>query len=190
MSSHEFPEFLQVPGEAMTHSKTIWITVAAPTPIGSIWLALSEQGLVAVSLWNDGAGFRRWVVEMTGGEVMEDEAKTGDAAAQIIAYLNGSRHTFDLPIDWSVMSRAQADILRLVQAIPYGQKRTYGDIARELGQPGAARAVGRANATNPMPLVIPCHRVVGSDGKLHGFSAPGGLETKAWLLRLEGSWLL
>lgn len=174
----------------MKQTKTIWIAAAAPTPIGPVWLALSERGLVAVSLWDDEAGFRTWVAQMTGGELVEDEAKTGDAAAQIIAYLNGTRQTFDLPIDWSAMSPAQADILRRVHAIPYGQKRTYGDIARELGQPGAARAVGRANATNPMPLVIPCHRVVGSDGKLHGFSAPGGLETKAWLLRLEGSWLL
>lgn len=174
----------------MSQQETIWITAAAPTPIGPIWLALSERGLVAVSLWDDEANFRARVAQLTGGEVVRDEEKTGDAAAQIIAYLNGSRHTFDLPIDWSVLSPAQAEILRLVHAIPYGQKRTYGDIARELGKPGAARAVGRANATNPMPLVIPCHRVLGSDGKLHGFSAPGGLETKAWLLRLEGSWLL
>lgn len=174
----------------MINSKSIWITAAAPTPIGPIWLALSERGLVAVSLWDDEANFRTRVAQLSGGEVIRDEMKTGDAAAQIIAYLNGSRHAFDLPIDWSVLSPAQAEILRLVHAIPYGEKRTYGDIARELGKPGAARAVGRANATNPMPLVIPCHRVLGSDGKLHGFSAPGGLETKAWLLRLEGSWLL
>jgi methylated-DNA-[protein]-cysteine S-methyltransferase len=174
----------------MSQQKTIWIAAAAPTPIGPIWLALSERGLVAVSLWDDEANFRARVAQLTGGEVVRDEVKTEDAAAQIIAYLNGSRHTFDLPIDWSVLSTAQAEILRLVHAIPYGEKRTYGDIARELGKPGAARAVGRANATNPMPLVIPCHRVLGSDGKLHGFSAPGGLETKAWLLRLEGSWLL
>lgn len=174
----------------MSTRKTIWITAAAPTPIGPVWLALSERGLVGVSLWDDEANFRARVAQLTGGEIVSDEEKTGDAAAQIIAYLNGTRHAFDLPIDWSVLSPAQAEILRLVHVIPYGEKRTYGDIARELGKPGAARAVGRANATNPMPLVIPCHRVLGSDGKLHGFSAPGGLETKAWLLRLEGSWLL
>lgn len=119
-----------------------------------------------------------------------DQGKVGDAAAQMLAFLNKERQSFDLPIDWSFMSASQAEILRRVQAIPYGQKRTYGDIAQDLGKPGAARAVGRANATNPMPIIIPCHRVLGSDGKLHGFSAPGGLETKAWLLRQEGSWLI
>jgi methylated-DNA-[protein]-cysteine S-methyltransferase len=174
----------------MSNAKTIWIAAAAPTPIGPVWLALSERGLVAVSLWDDEAKFRVRVAEFTGGEVVKDEEKVADAAAQIIAYLNHERQAFDLPIDWSVLSPSQAEILHRVYAIPYGEKRSYGDIARELGKPGAARAVGRANATNPMPLVIPCHRVLGSDGKLHGFSAPGGLETKAWLLRLEGSWLI
>jgi methylated-DNA-[protein]-cysteine S-methyltransferase len=74
--------------------------------------------------------------------------------------------------------------------VPFGRQSTYREIAEQLGQPGAVRAVGRANATNPIPIVIPCHRILGADGKLHGYSAPGGLETKAWLLRHEGSWLL
>jgi methylated-DNA-[protein]-cysteine S-methyltransferase len=80
--------------------------------------------------------------------------------------------------------------LRAVHAIPYGRLSTYGEIAAQIGNPKSVRAVGRANATNPIPIVIPCHRVIGSDGKLHGYGAPGGLETKAWLLRMEGSWLL
>ncbi len=67
---------------------------------------------------------------------------------------------------------------------------TYADVAQQIGQPKAVRAVGRANATNPMPIIIPCHRVLGSDGRLHGYGGPGGLDTKAWLLRLEGAWLL
>lgn len=84
----------------------------------------------------------------------------------------------------------QQEALQVVSEIDYGRTRTYGDIARQLGKPKAVRAVGRANATNPMPIIIPCHRVLGADGRLHGFSAPGGVETKAWLLRLEGSWLI
>ena len=93
-------------------------------------------------------------------------------------------------MDWSVLTPFQAEVLQAVYTIPYGRLLTYKDIAEQIGKPGAVRAVGRANATNPMPIIIPCHRVLGADGKLHGYSAPGGLETKAWLLRLEGSWLL
>jgi O-6-methylguanine DNA methyltransferase len=75
----------------------------------------------------------------------------------------------------------------VVYAIPYGEVLTYADIAAQIGHPHASRAVGRANATNPMPLVIPCHRVIGRDGKLHGYGGRGGLQTKEWLLRMEGA---
>lgn len=107
-------------------------------------------------------------------------------ASQVMEYLAGERKVFKLPIDWSFMTPFQQKVLRVVYAIPYGQYKTYGDIAALVNKPGAARAVGSANAHNPVPLVIPCHRVVGTDRKLHGFSAPGGLATKEWLLRLEG----
>jgi methylated-DNA-[protein]-cysteine S-methyltransferase len=116
--------------------------------------------------------------------------KIAAAAGQIGAYLRREREAFDLQIDWSVLTPFQELALRAVFAIPYGQLSSYGEIARQIGKPRAVRAVGRANATNPMPIVIPCHRVLGSDGKLHGYGAPGGLETKAWLLRLEGNRLI
>ncbi len=88
------------------------------------------------------------------------------------------------------MTPFQIEALQKVYEIEYGRTLTYGDVAKQLDKPGASRAVGRANATNPMPIIVPCHRVLGSDGKLHGYGGPGGLETKAWLLRLEGSWLI
>ena len=123
-------------------------------------------------------------------DIVEEPARGGAAAAQILGYFRKELAAFTLPIDWHFMQPFQRKALNLVAAIPYGQWRTYGDIAQELGQPGAARAVGRANATNPLIIIIPCHRVLGSDGKLHGYGGPGGIETKAWLLRHEGAYLI
>ncbi len=114
-----------------------------------------------------------------------------EAAAQIQEYLDGGLTHFDLPIDWEVVHGFYRDALQLCYAIPYGRTRTYGDIAIELGKPSAtARAVGTAMARNPIPVIIPCHRVVGKDGKLQGYSGPRGIETKAALLHLEGARML
>ena len=163
------------------------------TPVGTIWVAGSDAGLAAVSLWDGETRFAGEVVRLTGA-APDTTAPPGPvvaaALAQLAAYLRGERRDFDLPLDWSTMTPFQRAALARVCAVPYGQTSTYGTIADELGQPGAVRAVGRANATNPLPIIIPCHRILGADGKLHGYGARGGLETKAWLLRLEGSWLL
>jgi methylated-DNA-[protein]-cysteine S-methyltransferase len=90
-------------------------------------------------------------------------------------------------VDWSLLRPFQQSVLRATYAIPFGETRTYKEIAEQVGHPNAARAVGRAEATNPMPLVLPCHRVIGMDGKLHGYGMAEGLITKAWLLKLEGA---
>lgn len=167
--------------------KAVRISSLAETPLGQVWAALSEQGLVAVSV---DVGRETFVGELRrmGFEVVEGGSQAVEAAlAQIGEYLAGVRREFDLPVDWSVMTSFQQEALLATLAIPYGQVTTYGDLARSLGRPGAARAVGRAEATNPLPLVIPCHRVLGSDGGLHGYGAGRGLETKAWLLELEGA---
>ena len=111
--------------------------------------------------------------------------ETGNFPRQIQEYLSGERTTFDLEIDWTLITPFQRQVLELQLAIPYGETRTYGQLASQLGKPRAFRAVGRAGATNPVPLIIPCHRVVGSDGSLRGYGAPGGIQTKAWLLALE-----
>jgi O-6-methylguanine DNA methyltransferase len=153
--------------------------------IGEIWVAVSERGLVGVEIGGGREAFVRKIGQLGFGEVVFDAQRTTEAARQIGEFLEGKRQSFDLQIDWSGMSPFQQQVLHATFAIPFGQTATYGEIARQIGKPAAARAVGRAEATNPMPLVIPCHRVIGADGGLHGYGAPGGLDTKAWLLRLE-----
>jgi methylated-DNA-[protein]-cysteine S-methyltransferase len=171
---------------ANMHTK-VYIGKLDSTPLGPIWAAVSGRGLVAVHISSTGDSLAHFVEKLGFAEIHMDPQHTASALGQISEYLEGKRQTFDIPIDWSVMTPFQQQALRATFAIPYGQVTSYGDLARQLGAPRAARAVGRAQATNPMPLVIPCHRVIGADGGLHGYGAGDGLETKAWLLRLEGA---
>jgi methylated-DNA-[protein]-cysteine S-methyltransferase len=100
-------------------------------------------------------------------------------------YFAGARRDFELPLDWSLISGFNRQVLReLASGVPYGAVVGYGDLAGRVGQPGAAQAVGTAMGANPLPVVVPCHRVVESDGGIGGFG--GGLETKRKLLALEG----
>lgn len=173
-----------------TSQGPIWIAELNGTYLGDIWTARSNAGLVAVDLWGIKERFVAGLKKMTCMPVEEDPHQLAEVTKQLQEYLVGARHHFEFAIDWSYMTSFQQTVLRIVLDIEYGRTQTYGDIARQLGKPKAVRAVGRANAANPMPIIIPCHRVLGSDGRLHGYSAPGGLETKARLLRLEGSWLI
>ncbi len=174
----------------MSAHTACWMGKLEESPVGPIWIAATEKGVCRVSLWPDRERFEAETARLTGCQPIFAPDRVRSAVEQLSAYFRKELTQFDLPIDWSVMTPFQEQALRAVYAIPYGRVCRYGDIARQVGKPKAVRAVGRANATNPIPIIIPCHRVLGSDGKLHGFSAPGGLETKAWLLRLEGSWLI
>ncbi|MFO7661232.1 MAG: methylated-DNA--[protein]-cysteine S-methyltransferase [Chloroflexota bacterium] len=163
------------------------------TPLGTIWAAANENGLVAVSLWEDADRFAKDLLRLTGEKshfLSNTNLSLTQALAELDAYLRGELRTFEVPIDWTILKTFQRQVLEHVYKVHYGQTSTYQAIADQLGKPGAVRAVGRANATNPMPIVIPCHRILGSDGKLHGYGARGGIETKARLLRMEGSWLI
>lgn len=166
--------------------ESIYIGEVTPTPLGPIWVAISERGLVAVEIGTSRTSFAHVLQHrFPGCEPVLDLNRASEAVEQIRCYLEGNRREFTLPIDWSGMTNFQQQALRLTLAVPYGQVTTYGKIASQMGLPRGARAVGRAEATNPMPLVIPCHRVLGTDGGLHGYGAPGGVKTKAWLLELE-----
>ena len=143
------------------------------TPLGL--MAVGEEGGAVVRLWLPGQPLPRLMPHQT--PLLER------AEGQIMEYLNHQRQVFDLSL-----SPAGTDFQKKVWAalsdIPYGQTRSYGDIARRIGCPGGARAVGMANHANPIPILIPCHRVVGAKGQLTGYA--GGLELKRALLALEG----
>lgn len=110
-----------------------------------------------------------------------------EAIRRIQAHVGGRVPSYeDLPVDLEAFRPFTRQVLEAVRRIPAGEVRTYAEVARAVGRPRAARAVARAVAANPLPLVIPCHRVVASSGGLGGFSAPGGVATKRWLLGLEG----
>ena len=154
--------------------------------LGSIWIACSERGLVAVEFGLSRSEFESALQRRTGLELRPSLSRVRGAASQIRRYLGGNLRRFDLQIDWStITSPFQRAVLKAVLSIPYGQTRTYAQIARQVGHPSAPRAIGQANATNPIPLVIPCHRVIGSDGSLRGYGGAGGVRTKAWLIGME-----
>lgn len=148
------------------------------TPVGDLRLAASDHGLIAVEWVHSQMDFDSYLLSAEP----ESLALFTD---QLQEYFEGTRREFTFPIDWSILRPFQKDALQRVFQIPYGETRTYAEIAIEINRPRAYRAVGRANATNPMPIVIPCHRLIGSDGKLHGYGGGEGLRTKEWLLKME-----
>jgi O-6-methylguanine DNA methyltransferase len=157
------------------------------TPIGKLWLAVSDLGLVAVETGLTQAEFESYLVKRFKRAVELAPERVREAAVQLNEYLYGRQRAFTLMIDWTVLRPFQQAVLQATSEIPYGETTTYKEIAERIGRPHAARAVGRAEATNPMPLVLPCHRVIGVDGKLHGYGLGDGVKTKEWLLKMEGA---
>jgi methylated-DNA-[protein]-cysteine S-methyltransferase len=164
---------------------SVWYDYVPRTPLGPLWVALSDQGLVAVHYGADTDWLKQ--VRARGFRRAERSAeKTVAARRQLLDYLQRRRTSFDLRVDWRGMRDFQRRVLLAALAVPRGQTATYADIARTIGRPKAARAVGQALGHNPMPIVVPCHRVVASDGSLRGYTGHRGIATKARLLQLEG----
>ncbi len=157
------------------------------SPLGPLHIAVSERGVVALSFGRPLSPFLEELERWTGLTPMRDQERVARAARQVREYLAGERAAFDLPLDLRLLTPFQRQVLQRVAALPRGQVATYGQVARWLGKPRAARAVGQALARNPIPLVIPCHRVLASDGSLGGYSGGRGLATKLRLLRMEGA---
>ncbi len=177
---------------AGTASRRVWLA-EGDSPFGVLRVAASEAGLCAVGLAEEGTHFAARVARAGWQVAAADDAPPpalvsdllAAALAQLDEYFAGERREFDLPLDLRAATAFDRRVLAAMAAIPYGQTRTYAGLARAIGSPGAARAVGHACGRNPLPLLLPCHRVVRSDGSLAGYGA-GGPEVKAALLALEG----
>ncbi len=146
-------------------------------PIGLITLSANQNVLTKVFL--DGARFEV-------NPKAHINSFLGVAKQQILEYLDGKRKAFDVALDWDQLHGFQLDVIKITIEIPFGETLTYGQIASLLKKPKASRAVGAALAHNPMPLLIPCHRVVAVDGHLTGYLGNKGITAKKWLLELEG----
>jgi methylated-DNA-[protein]-cysteine S-methyltransferase len=155
--------------------------------VGPLFVAVNDRGLVALDFGLSEQEFVARVSQRAKATLVRSDDQAAEALKQILEYLDGQRTTFDLPLDMSSLSEFQQRVLGVALKIPRGKVLTYGDVAKAIGKPQAARAVGQALGHNPVPIVIPCHRVLGSDGSLHGYSGGGGIQTKKWLLQLEGA---
>lgn len=157
------------------------------TSLGTVFVAVSQRGLIALNFGVSEDAFLASVEKRTGTRPDRAPERTREAEEQVAAYLTGERTRFDLPVDLVSLTDFQREVLEATAQIPRGQVTTYAEIARRIGRPKAYRAVGQALGNNPVPLVIPCHRVVAADGSLTGYSGGSGIKTKARLLELEGA---
>lgn len=151
-----------------------------PSPVGELKLVASDKGMVAILWENDRPG------RVKLGTMAEDAGHPVlvEAGRQIDAYFAGDLTRFDVPLDFKGTD-FQRSVWAALLAIPFGETRSYAEIARAIGRPSAVRAVGAANGRNPISIIAPCHRVIGSNGALTGFA--GGLKAKELLLGLEGA---
>jgi methylated-DNA-[protein]-cysteine S-methyltransferase len=157
-----------------------YVTNTVRSPLGTLTLIASDNGLAAILWENDRPGRVR--LEVLGEDAAHPVLR--ETERQLADYFAGRRRAFDIPLDFTG-TEFQKAVWRALLTIPFGETRSYAQIARQIGHPTAVRAVGAANGRNPISIVTPCHRVIGSSGKLTGFA--GGLDAKAFLLRLEGA---
>ncbi|MEP6973403.1 MAG: methylated-DNA--[protein]-cysteine S-methyltransferase [Actinomycetota bacterium] len=160
------------------------------SPIGELLVAVTSRGLAAVS-FEDEDGYREQLLARIAREIspriLSSRKATDEWRRELEEYFSARRTRFELRIDRRLIHGIARDVLQQTSKIPFGEVSTYGAVAKEIGHPTAARAVGRALGSNPIPIVIPCHRVIGASGKLTGYA--GGLDRKVTLLELEGSML-
>jgi methylated-DNA-[protein]-cysteine S-methyltransferase len=168
--------------EAEGVADVTWVEHDAPT--GRLLLAATDRGLVAVGLLHHEL-LLEVLSQKVSPRVVRGSSRLDAVRRQLDEYYAGQRHEFELPLDWALSTGFRRQILDELTKVPYGQVVSYRELATAAGSPKASRAVGSAMATNPLPIVVPCHRVIRTDGSLGGYG--GGLPMKQALLALEGA---
>jgi methylated-DNA-[protein]-cysteine S-methyltransferase len=157
-----------------------------PTPLGDLLLAATERGLVRVAFaGEDHDAVLQTLADRIGPRILRSPRRLEEAARQLDEYFAGHRRRFDVPLDRSLSKGFRLSVLEHLSEIGFGHTESYAEVARLVGNPKAVRAVGTACATNPLPVVVPCHRVLRTDGSLGGYL--GGIEAKTTLLALEAA---
>ncbi len=165
---------------------TIYLNTLQTEKLGLIGVAVTARGLRRLRMFQKNKkAFLVLNESYNGGEYIFSDQETEPVIEQLQAYLNYEIKGFSLPIDWSGYTAFQRDVLQETLSIPYGETRSYGQISAAIGKPKASRAVGQAEKSNQVPLVVPCHRVIGSDGSLTGYGGKDNTDLKAWLLDFE-----
>jgi methylated-DNA-[protein]-cysteine S-methyltransferase len=154
------------------------------TPIGQLLVAVSDRGLASISYDLNADEQLDRLARIAGPCVLRSPRSVDVARRELDEYFEGRRHAFDLGLDLRALPDFTVSVLRELARVPYGETTTYGELAARVGHPRAARAVGTVMNRNRIPIVLPCHRVVGANGSLVGYA--GGLERKTALLQLEG----
>jgi O-6-methylguanine DNA methyltransferase len=195
VGEQQFQQLLTEPNQAEVAASrrrvADWFASAAPvmtwdsfdSPLGRVYIAATGQGLSNVEIRMSEAQFLARLDPLARAK--RDSAIMTPYVRQLREYFDHRRSRFDLRLDFSQITPFQQRVLDAIRAIPAGTVWTYGQVAKAIGSPTASRAVGHALGTNPLLIVIPCHRVIGNDGKLRGYKA--GLDTKQKLLQMEGA---
>jgi len=157
------------------------------TPVGKLLVAATERGLCRIAYDADPDRELDSLARMFGVRVLQSDRPIEPARRQLDEYFEGKRQRFDLAVDLKLLADFNRRVLRELARVPYGEVVTYGELAARAARPRAARAVGTVMNRNPLPIVLPCHRVIGANGKLVGYA--GGLGRKETLLQLEGALL-
>jgi methylated-DNA-[protein]-cysteine S-methyltransferase len=172
---------------AKVQLEVLYYDILEDSPVGSIFISVGEKGVVGIEIGVTEVEFVSRLERKFHAVVIRSPEKVSDVKKQLREYFEGKRSSFKLKLYLDHLTQFQQQVLLATLGIPHGQITTYGEMARRLGKVQLARAVGQALARNPIPIVIPCHRVLAADGTLHGYSGGRGLETKEQLLRLEGA---